>query len=151
MDKLTDRQTRQVDYHFILHPDWYFTSTTRSLEAGYWILATALLLPAICGGGEPAILQSRQTRLLSVSYQVDRVLPRQQGSWGQHGAHLGPVSPRWASCWSHEPCYQGTHNTPWLLLCLLLLCLYYQSLVNLHVVFTHIRCSYFTGTGAIIW
>ena len=24
-----------------------------------------------------------------------------------HGAHLGPVSPRWAPCWPHEPCYQG--------------------------------------------
>ena len=33
--------------------------------------------------------------------------PRQQSSWGQHGAHLGPVSPRWAPCWPHEPCYQG--------------------------------------------
>ena len=27
--------------------------------------------------------------------------------WGQHGAHLGPVGPRWAPCWSHEPCYLG--------------------------------------------
>ena len=26
---------------------------------------------------------------------------------GQHGAHLGPVGPRWAPCWPHEPCYQG--------------------------------------------
>ena len=22
-------------------------------------------------------------------------------------AHLGPVGPRWATCWPHEPCYQG--------------------------------------------
>ena len=22
-------------------------------------------------------------------------------------AHLGPVGPRWAACWPHEPCYQG--------------------------------------------
>ena len=28
-------------------------------------------------------------------------------SRGQHGAHLGPVEPRWAPCWPHEPCYQG--------------------------------------------
>ena len=27
-------------------------------------------------------------------------------SWGQHGAHLGPVGPRWAPCWPHELCYQ---------------------------------------------
>ena len=26
---------------------------------------------------------------------------------GQHGAHLGPVGPRWAPCWPHESCYQG--------------------------------------------
>ena len=34
-------------------------------------------------------------------------LPRYQGSLGPHGAHLGPVSPRCAPCWPHEPCYQG--------------------------------------------
>ena len=28
-------------------------------------------------------------------------------SCGQHGAHLGPVGPRWAPCWPHEPCYLG--------------------------------------------
>ena len=33
--------------------------------------------------------------------------PREQSSWGQHGAHLAPVGPRWAQCWAHEPCYQG--------------------------------------------
>ena len=38
--------------------------------------------------------------------------PRSQSSWGQHGAHLGPVGPRWAPCWPHEPCYQGyPHGT----------------------------------------
>ena len=36
-------------------------------------------------------------------------LPRKQGSWGQHGAHLGPVGPIWAPCWPHEPCYQGEY------------------------------------------
>ena len=25
---------------------------------------------------------------------------------GQHGANLGPVGPRWAPCWPHEPCYK---------------------------------------------
>ena len=34
-------------------------------------------------------------------------LPWQQGSWGPHGAHLGPTGPRWAPCWPHEPCYLG--------------------------------------------
>ena len=30
---------------------------------------------------------------------------------GQHGAHLGPVGPRWAPCWPNEPCYQGTFHS----------------------------------------
>ena len=34
-------------------------------------------------------------------------LPLQQGSWGQHGVHLGPTGPRWAPCWPHELCYLG--------------------------------------------
>ena len=32
----------------------------------------------------------------------------QQGSWGQHGAHLGPTGPRGVPCWPYEPCYQGS-------------------------------------------
>ena len=36
--------------------------------------------------------------------------PREQRSWGQYGAHLGPLGPRWAPCWPHEPCYQGMHG-----------------------------------------
>ena len=35
--------------------------------------------------------------------------PRQQSSWDQHWAHLGPVGPIWAQCWPHEPCYQGSY------------------------------------------
>ena len=34
-------------------------------------------------------------------------LPREQGLWGQHGAHLGPTGPRWAPRWPHELCYLG--------------------------------------------
>ena len=33
--------------------------------------------------------------------------PWWQGSWGQHGAHLGPVGPMWAPCRPHEPCNLG--------------------------------------------
>ena len=32
--------------------------------------------------------------------------PREQSSWGQHGALPGLVGPRWATCLPHEPCYQ---------------------------------------------
>ena len=44
--------------------------------------------------------------LLWCSCTKPRQHPKYQGSWGQHGAHLGPVGPRWASCWPHEPCYR---------------------------------------------
>ena len=33
--------------------------------------------------------------------------PWYQGSWWQHGAHLGPTGPRLAPCWPHELCYLG--------------------------------------------
>ena len=29
-----------------------------------------------------------------------------------HGAHLSPAGPRWAPCWPHEPCYQGSRPLP---------------------------------------
>ena len=46
--------------------------------------------------------------LLWWSPQVKEMcVPRYLCSWGQHGAHPGPVGPRWAPCWPHEPCYQG--------------------------------------------
>ena len=35
-------------------------------------------------------------------------------SRGQHGAHLGPVGTRWAPCWPHQPCYQGSYCYCWL-------------------------------------
>ena len=37
------------------------------------------------------------------------VSPWLQGSWGQHGAHLGPIGPKWAPCWPHEPWYLGCY------------------------------------------
>ena len=33
--------------------------------------------------------------------------PWQQGSWGQHGDHLGPIGPGWAPCWPHVTCSLG--------------------------------------------
>ena len=32
----------------------------------------------------------------------------EQSSCGQQRADLGPVGPRWAQCWPHEHCYQGS-------------------------------------------
>ena len=45
----------------------------------------------------------------------DNGYPRYQGSCGQHGAHLGPVGPRWALWWPYGHCYQ---------VCYCVLCLY---------------------------
>ena len=47
--------------------------------------------------------------IVVVSWNILWYQPRWQSSWGQHGAHLGPVGPRWAPCQPHEPCYQGIH------------------------------------------
>ena len=41
------------------------------------------------------------------SYFQQAILHWWQGSWGQHGAHLGLTGPRWAPCWPHELCYLG--------------------------------------------
>ena len=43
----------------------------------------------------------------------DQELSWEQGSWGQHGAHLGPTGPRWAPCWPHELCYLGISGLNW--------------------------------------
>ena len=38
---------------------------------------------------------------------VKHYIPWYQGSWGQHGADLGPTGPRWAPYGPHELCYLG--------------------------------------------
>ena len=47
----------------------------------------------------------------TVLLNVGNRLPKLQSSWGHHGAHLGPVGPRWAPWWPHEPCFQGQYTT----------------------------------------
>ena len=37
--------------------------------------------------------------------------PRYKVHGANRGAHLGPVGPKWAPCWPHEPCYQGNFDT----------------------------------------
>ena len=43
----------------------------------------------------------------SVYINCMKSLPWYQGSWGQHGVHLGPKGPRRAPRWPHELCYLG--------------------------------------------
>ena len=51
----------------------------------------------------PLILVWRRRYAISILWK----LPWWQGSWGQHGAQLGPTGPRLAPCWPHELCYLG--------------------------------------------
>ena len=57
-------------------------------------------------------------------FQSLSCLPRWQSSWGQNGANLGPIGPRWAPCWLHEPCYLG---------------ILFQELQKMHLHFLHTR------------
>ena len=67
-----------------------------------------------------SVLSHRATTipgLLDPQWLVSDVLvylPRWQGSWGLHGAHLGTTGPRLALCWPREPCYQGLVSIGWL-------------------------------------
>ena len=51
--------------------------------------------------------------LTSRKDKISETLPWLQGSWGQQGANLGPVGPRWAPCRPHEPCYLGSYFIQW--------------------------------------
>ena len=59
----------------------------------------------------PCSLHTLDYLLCDIRWKYCRV-PRKQSSWGQHGAHLGPVGPRWTPCWPHEPRYQGSCQFP---------------------------------------
>ena len=49
---------------------------------------------------------------LSPYLERQSLYPDNKVHGGQHGAHLGPVGPRWAPCWPHEPCYRGIEIEP---------------------------------------
>ena len=53
-----------------------------------------------------------------------------------HGAHLGPVGPRWAPCWTHEPCYQS---------------MYYEIMVSLYCYYEVHFSSSKHYTECIVW
>ena len=53
-----------------------------------------------------------------MNYYTSTIVPDSKVHWGQYGTHLGPVGPRWAPCWPHEPCYQEClyiYTAPWCL------------------------------------
>ena len=61
------------------------------------------------------VLQDNKFHLMKIKSFIDLgcdsminiVITKYQCSWDQQGANLGPVGPRLAPCWPHEPCYQG--------------------------------------------
>ena len=61
--------------------------------------------------GKTASLYGDGPTTWRVNYSTMNNYFPEQSSWGQHGAHLGPVGPRWAPYCPHEPCYQGSYTT----------------------------------------
>ena len=53
------------------------------------------------------LYRASASHMLRILYKL---LPTEQASWGQYGAHLGPKGPRRASCLPHEPCYLGINS-----------------------------------------
>ena len=53
---------------------------------------------------QTSALKKKVVHLTALSSLIARY-PWQQGSRGQHGAHLASTGPRWAPCWPHELCY----------------------------------------------
>ena len=53
----------------------------------------------------PRYIQFRDIHDRDISGLHCTLIARRMGpTW----AHLGPIGPRWAPCWPHEPCYLGT-------------------------------------------
>ena len=55
----------------------------------------------------------KQSSSVPLIFQRDgKNLPWEQGSRGQHGAHLGPTGPSWARCWTNVSDPDGPHVGP---------------------------------------
>ena len=84
-------------------------------------------------------------------------IPEIANSWDQHGAHLGPVGPRWAPCWPHKPCYQGyssdykiSHKI-YIQLCFVLSLVCCHFLLDSYGKITHSHQDCFTYIWKIAW
>ena len=67
-----------------------------------WLFAHNSMWKIFCSENALGITIKTYLKILLIQWH-----PRKQSLQGQHGAHLGPLSPRWAPCWPHESCYQG--------------------------------------------
>ena len=92
--------------------NWSLGKNFRQIQSKYitvlftrWDLLTHI---CVCGLGRERSIRPHSPAV--IHWQPGH--PREQSSWGQHGAHLGPVGPRWAPCWPHEPCYRGMRSHP---------------------------------------
>ena len=68
-------------------------------------------------------------------FDKHKCLPWLQGSYGQHGAHLGPVVPRWVPCRPHDPCYLG-------------MCTWFSLTLALHTTITVVQFCYIISINA---
>ena len=75
---------------------WTPTRSTRHLHEHHYICCKM--------SGSSCQMSVANLRQIETLCSVPRELcwPWYQGSWGQHGAHLGPTGPRWAPCLLHE-------------------------------------------------
>ena len=90
--KKNDAREDDYDTHRLIYT-YYF------IDVSIMISLTAI----IQGSSRLFILHGEYQTLLSVFIYTRISLIA--NSWGQHGAHLGLVGPRWAPCWSHEFCH----------------------------------------------
>ena len=95
--------TRSADYLFNALPrvakyDPQTTHWWRFVQRSHWMYRLFV---------QQLVQPQHQANIRTSHYWPFAGRPRQQSSWGQHGAHLDPVGPRWAPCCPREPCYQG--------------------------------------------
>ena len=65
------------------------------------ITSLTIVYSSLYSGADQKNIKARSASLAFVR-RIHR-----RSTWDQHGAYLGPVGPRWAPWWPHEPCYQG--------------------------------------------
>ena len=105
----------QKSWKIILHPgDWKMRETLavnscipNGHSANIKIVHTEVAITASDSRLRPLLYWHFETTT-GFRRSCRRPLSQIASSWGQYGAHLGPVGPRWAPCWPHGPCYQGS-------------------------------------------
>ena len=104
MDRHNENQTnvgQWYRFHGFRRPFWVTSSDPQGFVWNQWI-------PEKYGnkGAFPVSKWPVECRNYGICWYKD-AHPWYKGSWGQHGARLGPTGPRWAPCWPLQLCYLG--------------------------------------------